>query len=277
MRTALLRVASYNLLHGIDLGSGRVDVGRAAEVVAALDADVVAVQEVDRGLERSGGVDQVAEVATQAGLHGVFVPALLGDPDVRWEAVGDADTGGPAYGVGLLTRRPLVGVRRVALPGGGDGQRKPGATPQNPGWDREPRTGAAIDVEVAGGTTVTVATTHLSYLPLRAIAQLRHLLAELTAHAAHAAHASQDASQDGEHPAVLIGDLNLPAWGARLLARGGWRHAGGLATYPAWRPRVQLDHVLVHGTVSVRDIVVGARGPSDHLPLVATLAVGHRS
>lgn len=267
----LLRVATYNLLHGVDLASGRVDLARAAASVADLDADVVAVQEVDRELPRSGGSDQVAQLAERAGLHGVFVPALLGDPDVRWRAVGETDAGGPAYGVGLLTRRPVVAARRIALPGGGDGQRRPGATPQRPGWDHEPRTAAAVTLALDGGVTLVVATTHLSYLPWRGVAQLRHLLAAM----ADAADALDSAGAGAAGaPAVVLGDLNLPAWGARLLARGGWRHAGGVPTYPAWRARVQLDHVLVHGRVTVRDVVAGERGPSDHLPLVATLAIG---
>src|SRR6185503_5588957 len=45
-----LRIATFNLLHGLDVRSNRVDLDAAAEAIDKLDADVVAVQEVDRGL-----------------------------------------------------------------------------------------------------------------------------------------------------------------------------------------------------------------------------------
>jgi endonuclease/exonuclease/phosphatase family metal-dependent hydrolase len=256
-----LRVGTYNVLHGISLRTGRVDLGPAADLIARLDADVVAVQEVDRDLARSGGGDQVADLGRRTGLHATFGAALLGDPDDRWTPVPAVDPGGPAYGVGLLTRRPPAAVRRVALPGGGEGRREPvdpaGRTgPPNPGWDREPRAALLADLDL-DGVRVRVATTHLSYLPWRAMGQLRAALAAAAAGA------------DGV-PAVLTGDLNLPALGVRGLVRG-WRSAQGFATYPAWNPRLQPDQLLVRGPVRVLDVAVGPQGPSDHLPLVTTL------
>lgn len=278
MRRATVRIASYNLLHGIDLSgvvqgaagggavgggaSPRIDLGAAAEAIAALDADVVAVQEADRALPRSGGSDQVDELGALLGMHARFAPALLGSPDESWRAVGDTDPGGPAYGVGLLSRWPLATCTRVALPGGGDSHRSVSA-PHRPGWpgyDREPRVGlrAVIDTD-AGPLAVTTA--HLSYLPWRGLAQLAAL--------ARAA--------DGKRPAVLVGDLNLPVWPVRALLAGRWRHAGGAATYPAWQPRVQVDQLLVRGGVRISDIAVATRTSSDHLPLVATLALPRRA
>ncbi|MBA2529052.1 MAG: endonuclease, partial [Euzebyales bacterium] len=99
-----LRVASCNLLHGVDMRNGRVDVDTVLDAVAALDVDVVALQEVDRAQERSGGVDQTAALAERMAAQGVFGPALLGSPDTSWTAVGHEDPGGPAYGVALVSR-----------------------------------------------------------------------------------------------------------------------------------------------------------------------------
>ena len=45
-----LRIATFNLLHGLDVRSNRVDLDAVAAAIDNLDADVVAVQEVDRGL-----------------------------------------------------------------------------------------------------------------------------------------------------------------------------------------------------------------------------------
>jgi endonuclease/exonuclease/phosphatase family metal-dependent hydrolase len=253
----LLRLASYNLLHGISLRTGRVDLPSAAEAIAALGADVVALQEVDRGLPRTDAQDQVAELAALTGMHGLFTPALLGDPGTRWRAVAGDDTGEPGYGVGLLSLLPLTAPQRIALPGGGDGERVRSASPQNPGWDREPRVALAVTLD-AGGRAVRIATAHLSYLPWRGLAQLRVAAAAVARHGG---------------PAALIGDLNLPAWPVRLALRDGWAHAGGPPTYPAWRPRVAVDQLLVRGGLVVRDVMAGAQATSDHRPLLATVAL----
>lgn len=256
-----MRVGTYNLLHGLDLRTGKIDLDAACQVIAGLEADVVAVQEVDHGLKRTGGIDQVTRLAELLGWHGAFGPALLGDPDTRWSAC-PAEypewAHGPSYGVGLLSRLPLAGVQRLALPGGGDGARRPGATPQRPGWDYEPRVALSAFLSV-GGELVRVTTTHLSYLPWRGVAQLR---------------AAARFAAAGRGPAALIGDLNLPAVGARLALSGTrWAHAGGAPTYPAPDPKVQTDQLFVTGGLRVRDVTVGAPATSDHLPLIATVTL----
>lgn len=248
--SAGLRIASYNLLHGMHLAKrGAIDLPAVAAILSQIDADVVALQEVDRDQARSGHADQTAELARLLGMHGVFCPALRGSPDRSWTPAGTG-TDGPAYGVGLLSRLPVSDVRRVALPGGGAGRRGPNSSLRNPGWDREPR--VALSARVAAPEPVEVIVTHLSYLPWRAVRQLRTALAAATT-----------------SPAVLVGDLNLPAVAVRALV--GWRHAGGGPTYPAWQPRLQMHHVLLRGQVSVRSIAVHGTSTSDHRPLVADL------
>lgn len=248
-----LRIVSYNLLHGLDITArGVVDLAAAADVLAGLDADVIALQEVDRGQARTGGADQVTDLADALGMTGVFCPALLGDPGSSWRA-GDPDDGSAAYGVGLLVRGDLTGTRRVRLPGGGAGTRRPGASPQRPGWDDEPRV-ALVATLAVGGEQLTVVVTHLSYLPVRAVRQLR-----VAANVPH-----------GDRARVLVGDLNLPAWAVRVVVPGS-RHAGGQATFPAWRPRLQVHHVLVDGPIDVVRSTAHPRTTSDHRPLVVDL------
>ena len=57
----------------------------------------------------------------------MFAPALLGDPTLRWIRGPGAnpDPGGPAYGIGLLSRLPVTAVAIAALPGGGPGEARP--------------------------------------------------------------------------------------------------------------------------------------------------------
>jgi endonuclease/exonuclease/phosphatase family metal-dependent hydrolase len=260
---AILRVGTWNLLHGFDVRSGRVELAAVADGVAALDLDVLAVQEVDRELSRSGGTDQPAALATKLGWNSVFSPSLLGDPVRDWDAVGSgADPGGPAYGIALLSPHPLSEVRRLVLPGGVARRRIAGRDVRNrlfPRWDREPRSVLAARLTRPDGRGLVVAATHLSYLLWRGVGQLR--LA-----------ASWVAEQGG--PAVLLGDLNLPHRALRPVLSGtGWAAAGVAgSTYPAWRPRMQLDHVLVRGA-RVRRPQVAARGPSDHLAVSAEVVL----
>ena len=50
---------TYNIHHGEGV-DGRLDLERIADVIRSSGADVVFLQEVDRGTQRAGGVDQVA-------------------------------------------------------------------------------------------------------------------------------------------------------------------------------------------------------------------------
>lgn len=250
-----LRVATWNVLHGMDLRRGLVDAAAVAAAVDRLDADVVALQEVDRWLPRSAAVDQATEIATRVGLHVVFAPALVGDPDSSWRAVSGADPGGGGYGIALLSRSPLTDVAWLRLPGGGDGARRAPTQPgTNPGWDREPRVAVRASVAVHG-RSVLVTTAHLSYLPWRGLRQLRRVTRWLA----------------GLSPAVLMGDFNLPPWAVAMAARG-WRPTGGGRTFPAPAPRIQLDHVLVRG-VEVQDVRVSPPLTSDHHAVVADLLI----
>jgi endonuclease/exonuclease/phosphatase family metal-dependent hydrolase len=75
---------------------------------------------------------------------------------------------------------------------------------------------------------VTVVGTHLSFAPWHAARQLRELVGW---------------AHDLPRPLVLLGDLNLPGGlPARLT---GWSLAMRAPTYPAARPRLQFDHVLL--------------------------------
>ena len=101
-------------------------------------------------------------------------------------------------------------------------------------------------------------TTHLSFVPWRAAAQLRELVAWARAL---------------PRPLVLLGDLNLPGNIPATLT--GWTPVAAGATYPAHRPVARLDHVLLDGLdpgQSTRATTHQLAG-SDHLPLVCDLEV----
>ena len=259
-----MRLATFNLLNGMSLSDGRVDVARLHEATTTLDADVVGLQEVDRGQARSHGLDLTAEVARASGVldgggdHWRFVPALVGTPGGTWRAGIDDDdaTAEAHYGIGLVSRWPVTSWHVVRLPAA------PVRSPiLLPGSRRviwlqdEPRVGLAAVVATPRGP-MTVATAHLSFVPVWNGVQLRTLTAAL-------------AELPG--PRVLLGDLNMPGAVPRWLTR--WQVLARAATYPAWDPKIQLDHVLGHGSLPpVRSVETPELPLSDHRALLVELA-----
>ncbi len=88
-----LTVATFNL-HHCEGRDGLLDVERVAKVMQATEADVIGLQELDRGMPRSSRVDQPSMLAELTGMHVAFHRTLLG-PE------------GSEFGIGLATREPV--------------------------------------------------------------------------------------------------------------------------------------------------------------------------
>jgi endonuclease/exonuclease/phosphatase family metal-dependent hydrolase len=105
-----VRLATFNLLHGRSLADGLVDPDRLTGAVTALDADILALQEVDRDQSRSGNLDltAIAAGALDAPEHR-FAAAVVGTPGERFRPLTHDDDGHgePCYGVGLISRYPV--------------------------------------------------------------------------------------------------------------------------------------------------------------------------
>ena len=127
---------------------GAAGLDRVGQHLVHLDADVVAVQELDRGMRRTGGVDQAEAVALGVGGHLVWAPTVR--------------RGAGTYGHGLVVARGEV-VRLHEVPLGGT---------------REPRALLVVELDHDGRRS-TVGATHLSRRTGRAVAQLRRCLDEL--------------------------------------------------------------------------------------------------
>jgi endonuclease/exonuclease/phosphatase family metal-dependent hydrolase len=94
MRTSMrARVATFNIHHGLG-ADGRLDLDRTSAVIRSIDPQVIALQELDRGLIRSSRVDQPAVIEEATGLTVRFRPTVT-RPD------------GGEYGIALASSEPL--------------------------------------------------------------------------------------------------------------------------------------------------------------------------
>ena len=242
---SMLRIMTYNV-HRCVGRDGKLDVARTARVIAHCRPDVVALQELDVGRARTGGVDQAHAIAQHLGMSFHFHPAFK----VEEERYGDA----------ILTAAPIRLIRAGPLPG------------SHAVKGLEPRGALWVKVEL-GGVAVDVITTHLGLVPHEQRAQASALAGpEWIGH------------PDCTDPAILLGDFNAtPHHSAyrRLAARlrdaqGGMRQRG-VATFPARLPMLRIDHVFVSRSVVVT-AVHAPKGPlvraaSDHLPLVVDFRI----
>lgn len=100
-----LKVLCWNIHHGAG-ADGKVDLERLASVIRVQSPDVVMLQEVDKNCERTGKVDQSAELGRLTGMRQVFGKAMK--------------FRGGEYGQALLSRFPLSDLKIHRLPGEGE-------------------------------------------------------------------------------------------------------------------------------------------------------------
>lgn len=253
-----MRMATFNILHGRSVHDGNVDLERLRASVKQLDANVLALQEVDLDQHRSAKADLTA-VAAEA-MHAVshrFVAAIAGTPGATWmAATGREQPGTAAYGIALLSRYPAQMWQVLYLP------RIPGRFPMYlPGPQRvqivheEPRAAVIARLDTPEGP-MTVANTHLSFIPGWNRVQLRRLIRDL---------------RGFPEPRVLMGDLNMvPPTPTRWT---GLRPLGSAKTFPADHPDRQLDHILTDDRDLRADSCEAPTLPiSDHRALVVDVS-----
>jgi endonuclease/exonuclease/phosphatase family metal-dependent hydrolase len=249
-----MRLATFNILHGRSIEDGMVSLDRLREAVRAIDADILAMQEVDFDQPRSEKADLTAVAAEAMGaVSHQFVAALSGTPGATWiAATGEEQPSSAAYGIALLSRYPARSWQVLRLP------RIPLRFPMYlPGPGKvmivreEPRAVVIAQIETPSGC-VTVANTHLSFVPGWNRVQLRRLRRDL-------------AALPG--PRLLMGDLNMGPPGPTALT--GMRSLAAMPTFPAHEPQRQLDFVLVDDpSVQARYCDTPEMPVSDHRPLV---------
>lgn len=104
-----LRVLSYNIHHaeGVDR---KLDVERIAAVIQSVKPDLVALQEVDRKVNRTNGVDQPAELARLTEMRVAFGANI--------------ELQGGHYGNAVLSRFPIARQQNHLLPNVDNGEQR---------------------------------------------------------------------------------------------------------------------------------------------------------
>ncbi len=233
-KPATLRVVTYNIRHGAGM-DGRVDLARTAATLSALAPDIVALQEVDESVARSGRVDQATELGRALGMHAAFASFM--------------DYQGGRYGLALLSRLPIRSQRVMPLPPGD-----------------EPRAALLVEVEAENGVAVSVVCVHFNWVAddTKRFAQAATLCASLDALATPWVVA-------GDYNDVP-GSRTLALFDAR--ATNAAKPAGSNSTFPADQPEREIDFVYAAPQARwlvQQARVVEERAASDHRPVLAVL------
>ncbi len=239
-----LRVLTYNIQVGIDTRRYRQYVTRSWRHVLPF-------------LGRRDNLDQIATllrdydiVALQEIDAGSYRGAFLNQAQYLAERAGFPNwhlqvnrNYGPLarHGIAVLSRLPPTGIRECRLPGFLPGR------------------GALLLSFGSAARPLHMLAVHLSLGQRSRHRQLRYL-SRLAVHC---------------KDLILLGDMNCPAW--PLERHSGLIHAGLRVadteghSYPSWRPRRNLDHVLVSSSLKVHRAQILNHPMSDHLPVSVEL------
>lgn len=229
-----LRVLTYNIHHGEGM-DGVIDLERIAAVILGSDADLVALQEVDKGVKRTDGVDQPAVLAELTGMRVIF------EKNIAYQ--------GGEYGNAVLTRLPVLRYENHKLP-----QSRPG----------EQR--GMLEVHVMhGGRPMVFFATHFDYHPddgerLDSAEMLRGLVEKLGVTRVVVAgdlNTTPGSAVMGKMDAFLT-DSYGPGDGPGY-------------TFPADEPDRRIDYVMSHPESGLRVVsceVLDEAVASDHRPMV---------
>lgn len=236
-----LRVLCYNIHYGQGM-DGEYDIQRLAEVIKAAKPDLVALQEVDVGVKRSGRVHQLQKLGELTGLTARFGPTQ------HYE--------GGLFGNAVLTRLPILDELIQPLP----------YTEATPERQTYPRGALAITVQAPDGRPLRFISTHF-----------QHNVPEDRVEEAKAVNALFAGPAD-KLRTILAGDFNAkPEEEPIAILEQKWTHAMDAArapSAPSVNPKARIDYIFFRsaadfGTASSE--VLPEQMASDHRPVLAVL------
>jgi len=267
--TRPLSVLSYNIHHG-EVTDGRLDLERLAAVIKSVDADVVALQEVDQNLPRSGSADQARRLAELTAMRSVFADNI-------------SFLGG-RYGNAVLSTLPILHAENHPLPRHNRGEQR-GMLLTELRFGRQVLRVLATHLDHRSDDTERMASVGFINDFLKQAPQTPTLLAgDLNAtRDSRVLELLTEGSSEARHN---VGDLAETA--APSAANSGpppsgdgsyspvWTIAGRdeQPTSPATHPRRQIDYVLYRPADrwhEMETVVIDEGVASDHRPLLAKL------
>lgn len=238
------RLMTYNT-HGCIGADGATAPERIARVIARHGPDIVVLQELDVGRQRTGGTDQAQRIAGDLDMFFHYHPSYM-------LAEG-------SYGNAILSRFPLRLVKTGVLPGNGNA---------------EPR--GALWVEVTDGDhRIQVIGTHLSFYPRERHRQVLALLDEgwiddTVSHGGVALCGDLN---------LISRSRSYRALSSRL--RDAHTQVPGMPRARTWMGFACLDYIFVGSELSVASVHVPqnhlTRRASDHFPVIAELKTSRPS
>ena len=238
-KAATLRVLCYNIHYGQGM-DGEYNVARLAEVIKKVKPDLVALQEIDVGVERSGREHQIRRLGELTGMASRYGPTQ------HYQ--------GGLYGNGVLSRLPILDVQIQPLP----------YTEATEKLVTYPRGCIAVTVRGPDGKPLRFISTHFQHN----VAEDR--LAEAKAINRHFA------SKGDTTRTILAGDMNATPDSAPMKElHKKWTNAIDAAaapSAPAPKPRSRIDYILYRPAKQFRVIkteVIAETMASDHRPVFA--------
>lgn len=235
-----LRVLCYNIHYGQG-NDGAYNLQRLADVINQAKPDLVALQEVDVGVRRSGRVHQARRLGELTNL------AVRYGPTQHYE--------GGLFGNAVLTGLPIKDVHIQPLP-------YTEATAERVTY---PRGAIAVTVQLPGGKPLKFISTHFQHnVPEDRVAEAK---------------AINDFFADESMPTILAGDMNATPEAAPVrILQSKWSNAIDAAaapSAPSSGPRSRIDYIFYRGdTLNMRSSeVLPEAMASDHCPVLVVFEV----
>lgn len=233
-----LRVMTYNIHVGVGMDK-KLDLQRIADVINRERPDLVGLQEVDRGVRRTEGRDEIVELARLTRMDFAFAPNL--------------DYQGGKYGVAILSRWPIKHTVHHMFENKREAER---------------RGMLKVEIEVEK-KTINFVTTHLDYQfedgRLFETEQLMRLIDDAKGPLIVVA----DLNDIPEGSAYKLMRTKFDdVW---VMSRA----KGEGFSYPADKPVKRIDHIFYRtgDRVRAKKAWVVATLASDHVPVVAELEI----
>ncbi len=235
-----LTIVCYNIHHGNPPEKPDViDLDAIANVIAAQKPDLVALQEVDVNINRSGKVDQAAYLAKKLNMYHYFAKAI--------------DHDGGDYGVAVLSKFPILEANTLKFS-------------RIEGRKAEDRVLATVTVKLNSGKTIKFSSTHLDHVRNEKLRLIQ--VAEIIKQA-----------EKETLPFIVAGDFNAKPSSAtiKLLDETFSRTCYDCGfTIPVVKPKETIDFITYKKNEKIEVIkheVIQEHQASDHLPIAAKIVI----